>query len=630
MLRRWLLLRNIERSASGDALSQKRPRRRSPTPADHGREQESSMSVRSVRRGFRAVFVLAALLAFGDAEALITVGPASDSACNYHDLQSAVNAAAMAGPELIQVSTGTYPVPAPITVADSNTLTIEGGYPNCSSSNRTDRSTFDGGGFSAGPIFEVTGSGALTLIHLILENANNTSGPGGAIVAVVAGPLTLSDVLVASNRATFGGGLFVSGNDIVRSSLTLIDSSINSNTAANSGGGLYVTKADVTIEGSTDFLANIASGDGDTGDGGGIYALDANIHATAHSLPKFPFIGFNTAARNGGGVYFAATHDDLEFFLANDSASLPLVFQHNVADFGGGLYMTTTSATGTLSYADFWNVIFDDNIANEAQAIWLDANQAGTTAVTTVLRMERSKPGDAIPMCASSLDCNAIRNHQSPPADGDLVSVRGSGNGAVASFDLERGTMHDNTAGQLIFASRANVDIEGSLLASNNVASDLIAAPESFLHVANSTIANNGVGTSELIFSPLAGGFVELFNDIADAPGKSFETVGSGATLIARDIMLSFGTALGSGSGDNVQTGDPSFVDAANGDFHLQIFSEAIDRSAASSDPDDPPPTVDLDGGARPFTRNGSSTPYDFGAYEYGATVDVVFKNGFE
>lgn len=565
----------------------------------------------------------------GSAQALFTVGPSSDGACQFHDIQSAVTAAQQnPGPDLIQVSQGTYDHQATITVADGDSVEIEGGYENCSSGNRVDRSTLDAQGVSGGPLIVDEGIGALTLLHLILQNSNNASGPGGAISAVVAGPLTLSDVLVYANHATYGGGLFISGNSIFRPTLTLIDSSINSNTSDNNGGGLYVTTADVFIYGGTNFLANLANGTGDSGDGGGIYALDANIHASAHSAPTAPFVGFNQATRYGGGIYFGATANALEFFLANDNAIEPLDFQHNVANYGGAVYMTS-SGQQILSYGDFWNVIMDDNVANDSPAIFITSDASGTGNVSTELRMEQSKPGDSIPMCAAGLDCNSIRNHLEPPITGDLISLYGS-NGAVSGFDMERGSIHDNLAGQVIFASASYVWIDGSLIASNQTGSDLIATPQSTTHIANSTIASNTIGGPEVVFSPLTPALVELFNDIADSPGDSFETIGNGVTLSARDIMLTFGTALGSGSGSNVQVGGPSFVDATHGNFHINFDSEAIDRSAASTDPDDPPPLYDLDGASRPYSSHTTSTPYDFGAYEYGATIDVLFANGFD
>src|SRR5690349_7641695 len=368
MLRRTLLPRNIgwgaRRDGSAGSMQERGkslpPHAFSPDvsvaaataffamPADP-RLQGSFMDIRKrwlmPRRGARGPLVAVALVAslwLGSAQALFTVGPTSDGACQFHDIQSAVTAAQQSpGPDLIQVSQGTYSHQTTITVADGSDVTIEGGYENCSSGNRVDRSTLDAQGASGGPIFVDEGIGALTLLHLILQNANNSSGPGGAISAVVAGPLTLSDVLVYSNRATYGGGLFISGNSIFRPTVTLIDSSINSNTATSNGGGLYVTTAAVFIYGATNFLANLATGTGDTGDGGGIYALDANIHASGHSLPTSPFVGFNQATRYGGGIYYGATANSLEFFLANDNASLPLNFNGNVANYGGALFMSS-------------------------------------------------------------------------------------------------------------------------------------------------------------------------------------------------------------------------------------------------------------------------------------------------
>jgi hypothetical protein len=74
---------------------------------------------------------------------------------------------------------------------------------------------------------------------------------------------------------------------------------------------------------------------------------------------------------------------------------------------------------------------------------------------------------------------------------------------------------------------------------------------------------------------------------------------------------------------------DP-YVDAANGDFHIRLTSSAVDRWGPNGDPNDAPPTIDLDGAARPYQFNSPTEPYDFGAYEAGATVDAIFRDGFD
>ncbi|MBN1518220.1 right-handed parallel beta-helix repeat-containing protein [Candidatus Sumerlaeota bacterium] len=67
----------------------------------------------------------------------------------------------------------------------------------------------------------------------------------------------------------------------------------------------------------------------------------------------------------------------------------------------------------------------------------------------------------------------------------------------------------------------------------------------------------------------------------------------------------------------NCVDGDPLFLDAANGDFHLQEGSAAIDFGTSIS-----APVTDMDGVARPMDRygvgfDGENEGYDIGVYEY-------------
>ena len=78
---------------------------------------------------------------------------------------------------------------------------------------------------------------------------------------------------------------------------------------------------------------------------------------------------------------------------------MPLNFTHNVAELRRRAFHVLVRPQ-LLSYADFWNVVFEDNVANDSPAIFITSDASGGGSVSTELRMEQSKPGDPIPMCA--------------------------------------------------------------------------------------------------------------------------------------------------------------------------------------------------------------------------------------
>ena len=575
--------------------------------------------------------VLALICAAGafcsyNAQAMITVGPASDTACQYHDLGVAVQAAAQApGLDLIAISGGPWTGQTTITEQDNDGLIIEGGFANCSAGVSTGRSTLDGqAAVPAGPLIVHSGNGPLTLLHLILQNGK------GAIQSVVAGPLTLSDVLVYSNHADYGGGLFVSGNDIFRMQLHLISTSINSNSATVNGGGLYLSTVDVSITGGSNILGNIAQGPNGTSNGGGIYAIDSNILVSDHSVPPYAFIGNNYAQHNGGGVYYATSRaGDYEMLLWNDRASQPLLVSENAAQNQGGAFYISSISTNQqiFSFAGFENAIVRLNEAYEGAAIYAFSSGSGA-AVGTQIQFAQSMPGDSIPACAVGLECNAIDDNHS--FGGSVVEVDAGGSTGSASFLMYRGRMRGNRGGALIGGS-AYMQIESSLLASNEISQGggLIFNISNDLHIANSTIAYNTIAATALFTVILPPASLEILHSLFVQPTQSVSaySLGTGVPVTVRDI----GTKnVFFDQGTNVQNLSDPFVNGANGDFHISISSSAVNRWAPSGDPNDPPPTLDLDGATRPFSFNPNPTPYDFGAYEAGASVDVIFRNGFD
>ena len=587
----------------------------------------------------RAAIFLAFALRLSSAGAMITVGPDDDPDCQFHDVTSAIISADQSpGIDLVAIAAGTYTGVSTATVVSTDDLIVEGGYASCSAgiSSHLPTTLDANGAIVHGSVIQHVGSGRLTLLHLTLTGGS--ASVGGGVDSEGAGALVLSDVTLLSNAAGFGGGMFVLGGGIPHKSVTLVGVRFNSNVAHGSGGGLYARNADVRIEsGSASyFLGNFANGDmTDSGDGGGLYALDSNVVVNTHGVAGFPFIGSNIAHRNGGGAYFGASvGDNLEFFLSNDSALQPLEISFNAAQEGGAIYMKSASANQPiLSFARIRNAIFRNNQANYGAVASVDSN--GQTAnVETGLRFEQSRLLDDTPPCAAGLECNLMESNLA--YDGYIVSATASGPSGGAYVEMFRGRMIDNSTvdngGGLIFGGNARVYIDGGLFAFNSLSGELFTVVANQLHLANSTVAHNTLGADQLVTVAITPASLDLLHNLFSQPNDPVDAylVGAGIPIVVRDIGAESVGGLPTGPGNNVQFLSDPFVDAANGDFHIRQTSSAVDRWATSGDPNDPAPTLDLDGALRPHVFNSTSTPYDFGAYEAGAVTDAIFIDGFD
>jgi predicted outer membrane repeat protein len=589
-------------------------------------------------RALRVLIGLAGAFCACNAVAMITVGPDADTACQFHDVTSAVEAADQSpGIDLVAISTGTYTGVSTMLITSGDDLIVEGGFANCSAGiSSGDTSTLDANGAVIhGSLFAHTGAGRLTLLHLTLQNGD--ASLGGGIDSEGSGELVLSDVGLYSNQADFGGGLFAIGGS-PNKQVTLVGTRFNSNTAHGSGGGLYAVHADIHMAGGASyFLGNLAQGAlTDSGDGAGFYVLDSNFIANTHGVPNFPFMGSNIADRNGGGAYFGAqTAGAYEFFLFGDDPTNPLELSDNAAPTGGAIYMKSESASSQiLSFADLRNTIIRHNMANYGAVAALDSN-GQSFSVATEIRFEQSKIGDADAPCAAGLECNLIADNIAN--SGDLIQAVGSGPTGSVGLEMFRARVVNNTTiangGGAAFVGEGRAFIDGSLFAGNTFSGDLVAAVDADIHFANSTVAHNLFGGDELFLVALVPSSLEILHSLLSQPNDPVNAfnVGTSIPVTVHDVGAESVNGLPTDPGNNVQFLTDPFVDAANGDFHIRTTSSAVDRwSAANNDPSDPAPTLDLDGKLRPFVFNSTTTPYDFGAYEAGSFVDAIFIDGFD
>jgi CSLREA domain-containing protein len=160
-------------------------------------------------------------------------------------------------------------------------------------------------GNSAGSGGGILSRGTLTLNHCTLSGNSATSDWGGGIYNI--GKLTLNASTLSTNSAHRGGGVY-NNSDFAESSLTVINSTLNGNSASDLGGGIY---------------NNVRSGD----------AIAYVINSTFNN---------NSAGSEGGGIY------NIAFTIATKITVINCTFNGNSAVDGGGIYNRAGSVSAQV------------------------------------------------------------------------------------------------------------------------------------------------------------------------------------------------------------------------------------------------------------------------------------------
>ena len=147
----------------------------------------------------------------------------------------------------------------------------------------------------AGPVFLIEGTGELTLTNCNgtgkVTCASYRTGSGSG-VQVNSGTFNLYGGTITGNKATKGGGVYVTGTG---SKFNMYGGTITDNTATNGGGGVYVSGGTFTMNGNASVTSNEAT-DQYNGTGGGVYVVDGTFTMNGGTITK------NTASSTDGGV----------------------------------------------------------------------------------------------------------------------------------------------------------------------------------------------------------------------------------------------------------------------------------------------------------------------------------------
>jgi len=198
----------------------------------------------------------------------------------------------------------------------------------------------------------VFGDSTVTLERLTITHGHN--GNGGGIEANLFGGLTLTliDMVISNNTAAgSGGGLFITGGPT-----SITRSQIMNNTAGEDGGGFYGLRL-IAIDSSVD--GNTAARHA-----GGINVLDASIDNT--------HIADNTATNgDGGGIHF-----DQSLIGGTLAMTRTRMLDNSAGGRGGALYL------GSMTGAQLAWSLLDNNQASDGDAFVVDPSSQAPSHIS--------------------------------------------------------------------------------------------------------------------------------------------------------------------------------------------------------------------------------------------------------
>ena len=563
----------------------------------------------------------------------------SDPGCNADDIQSAINAVVCPNTSVVVTSERSYTSQA--LMVTNKSFTLSGTTGACGAPISCDPTLGCGGG--GGPVI-LHGNGGSPVLYVYgassvtVENIELTGGggsQGGGILFGGTGTLTLIDSIIVSNTATDGGGIYAVGIGGTATVNLGTGTLIKQNTATADGGGIY-------LSGGTRLLALspytfIGYNQALNGYGGGIMVAGPPPAQAEIGSPGYnggPAIQFNDAAYGGGIAVVAQAPEtpgkNVEARLfATDPNSPAAISSNNASQNGGAIYVkpgVDTSTNHSIS-AEFCAAGFriDGNVAASGAAIFSDTiantiNQntfhyGGEIYVNSTKCTDSNYSATLASLgavdCAPGVTCNTINSNGSRNASNQPTSGATLFMDTGTFFDIERFLMRLNDGGNAIrVVSAINLSsvLSTCVIADNTETGELIRAENYFAEIFACTIANNTIGGASVIYATLPSGYsaYNMVDSIIDQPGVV--TRNAGSTFTGQNILNTDSTFA-------TMVGSPTFVNAAGGDYHLQLSSLGVDLAQTGNNL----PTVDLDGLPRLFdipTIPNYEGPIDVGAYE--------------
>ncbi len=411
---------------------------------------------------------------------------------------------------------------------------------------------------------------------------------------------TIEGLEITGGDATDLGGGDAGGGVYVREARLMFKNNVVSGNIARAGAGIYALQADVVVEGCH-IVDNIARSSG-----GGI-AIDNTKAAIRNNL-----VESNTTAGYGGGLAVALVdpedgEDDLTPISVTIHANR---ISNNFARLEGGglnIHDYTDWTSFNLAMHVSHNYIRDNATFLAGGGIGVNNN----------------------PYNASSID---VHVHHNILVDNE-TNGDGGGLGLYFAFGVfENNMILSNTAG---YGGGLAAFHGGGTYNNNIIADNWVYTSGGGIHVRSgwhyfihTTIARNQGGDgSGMTIKTAPGDIVPITQIMLTNTVVASQTLGITATLgytggttrkeVTLDHVLWFANAedisgTASVTVTHPYTGDPAFVNAGAGDYHIGVGSAAMDRGV------DAGVVTDIDGDARPAGRG-----FDLGADEFPALLGV-------
>ncbi len=594
---------------------------------------------------FSACLAFSIALCSDASAAIFTVG--SGPGCTHGTIQSALNAASAApGADTVRLTRSLTYEPEANTINDSQNLNLVGGFATCTQA-ATDniKTVVSGAGGAAATVLRVfAGTGVIVKLRHLNLTLGDPGGDvaGGGIYFQGDGALEIIESSITNNTAGTGGGIYAlatgSNAELIISASTLI----TGNTARNNGGGVSIAgPLEMTMTAPSSLIAfNDALGQASgTGYGGGLQVSGPAIAYLGTSGQGGLGAIYSNSAVDGGGISIISGSSDgadalVHLFTTNPSQPI-MVRGNDASDTGGGVYLQSYEGFFESSIARLcsWDFRIEDNFARDGSAIFGNSDSfdsIGYSGGEIHLNDPQCTRAGAL-RCASGVPCNTLSSN-------DTVADTGPAAGATirllegATLRASRFEMRANRGGYSIRADDGYGPQLSTCLMANNEFTRQLIRTEAFggSSIVDCTIADNLIGSTDVLH--IEGGLL-LKGSIIHQPGHlTIAYSGTPGLLNVQYVLANDITTLP--SDPSIISGDPAFVDAASGNYHLTRDSLAIDFA---------PPVVgdDRDLDNLPRDQDVACVPdlygvRDLGAFERQAgepgcnLPNAIFRDGFE